>query len=184
VKVIMAESSRYRGYDVLAKRHTLSWDDTTRSVIDRRLQTLVTPRFLDATLWDVADALCRRIIPRLGPEAVPLVALLDAKLFESHGAGFRVSDMPYMREAWRAGLASLDDEARATHEGLGFAALAPSAQDAMLSAMQTGRMPRDRWPDVEPQTFFLDGNRLDPWEAVESAVGQRITASRPDRDGR
>lgn len=47
-------------------------------------------------------------------------------------------------EDFRAGLASLDAEARAAH-GEGFAALTPAAQDALLGAIERGEV-RTAWP--------------------------------------
>jgi hypothetical protein len=43
-----AMSERYPGYDVLAKRHSLSWNEQTRRVIGHRLALPREPRFLDA----------------------------------------------------------------------------------------------------------------------------------------
>ena len=58
----MAE--RYPGYDVLAKRHTPSWNEQTRRVIDQRLAMPREPRFFSrarmAALWRrSATASCR-----------------------------------------------------------------------------------------------------------------------------
>lgn len=142
---------RYPGYDVLGKWDTLSWNDRTREVIARRLGTPREPRFFTALEWEVADALCRRIMP--GGDALPLVALLDAKLLGDEGDGFREASMPYMAEAWRLGLAGFDAEATARH-GRGFAALGASEQDALLRAAQRGAFNGARWSGLDPRTFF------------------------------
>jgi len=213
----VTEPPRYPGYDVLAKRDTPSWDAVTRRVIDERLATPDTPRFLTKEEWEVADALCRRIVPQPGEaDAVSLVALLDAKLLGDHGGGFREADMPYMREAWRMALAALDREARAQNNGRGFAELSDEDQDALLSAMQQGKISGERWAGVDAKRFFerrilvdvpplyyghpkawneigfggpasprgyvrLDGNRPDPWEAIEASPGQQAKAERENR---
>jgi len=213
----VTEAPRYPGYDVLEKRNTPSWDAVTRRVIDERLATPDKPRFLTEEEWDVADALCRRIVPQHGEaDAVSLVGLLDAKLLGDHGAGFREADMPYMREAWRKALSALDGEARAQNNGRGFAELSDKEQDALLSAMQQGRISGERWAGVDAKSFFerrilvdvpplyyshpkawneigfggpasprgyvrLDGNRLDPWEAIEASPGQEVKAERENR---
>ena len=39
------QAGRYPGYDVLAKRHTPSWNEATRRVIDQRLGRPGEPRF-------------------------------------------------------------------------------------------------------------------------------------------
>jgi hypothetical protein len=151
----MSERSRYPGYDVLAKRETPSWDDPTRRAIDKRLHVPTAPRFLTAAEWAVADALCRRILPQgEESETVPLGALLDAKLFADHGDGFREADMPYMREAWRAGLAALDAEAKARHDGRSFAAISFEHQDSLVSMMQKGALAAAHWHAIEPKKFF------------------------------
>lgn len=151
----MAEPPRYPGYDVLAKRDTPSWNAQTRAVIDRRLATPDVPCFFNADEWAIADALCRRIVPQTGEDdAVSLVALLDAKLHANAGAGFRKADMPYMREAWRAGLAAIDEEAKWRYADLGFARLASRDQDALLAAMQAGEVSGQHWTDIDAKTFF------------------------------
>ena len=147
----MSEKPVYPGYDVLAKRDTPSWNDRTRAVIDARLATPRMPRFLMPTEWATADALCKRIVP--GEVEVPLVALLDAKLLADDGDGTRDDDMPYMREAWRIGLAALDADA-GKHHGQRFAALGGSAQDALIDAMRTATEPGGAWRSVSPSKFF------------------------------
>jgi hypothetical protein len=151
----MSERSRYPGYDVLAKRETPSWDEPTRRAIDKRLHVPSEARFLTAAERAVADALCRRILPQDGEgETVPLAALLDAKLFADHGDGFREADMPYMREAWRIGLAALDAEAKARHDGRGFAAISCDDQDSLLAMMQEGLFCAPHWCGLDAQKFF------------------------------
>jgi hypothetical protein len=141
----------YPGYDVLAKRDTPSWNGRTRAVVDARLATPRTPRFLTPVEWDAADALGRRSVP--GDTEVPLVALLDAKLLADDGDGVREETMPYMREAWRRALAALDREAGA-RGATAFAALEAGAQDAVLADMQAGRLSGDHWDGVDPAAFF------------------------------
>lgn len=57
-------ASRYPGYDVLRKRHTPSWDETTRRVVDARLAIRREPTFLDDAAWRTLDALCGRVVPQ------------------------------------------------------------------------------------------------------------------------
>ena len=203
----MTEPPRYPGYEVLAKRDTPSWNAKTREVIEQRLATPDAPRFFNAEEWAIADALCRRILPQTDEGApVSLVALLDAKLLVDHGDGFREASMPYMRDAWRRGLAAIDGEAKARHDDRGFAALTDREQDALLRSMQGGEVKGDRWSRLDAKAFFerrilvdvpalyyghpkawneigfggpasprgyvrLDGDRLDPWEAMEAEPG-------------
>ena len=151
----MTESSRYPGYDVLAKRDTPSWNAKTREVVEQRLATPNVPCFFSAEEWAIADALCRRILPQTDEgDIVSLVALLDAKLLADHGDGFREASMPYMRDAWRRGVAAIDGEAKARHGGRGFADLADGERDALLRAMLGGEVSGDRWSGLDAKAFF------------------------------
>lgn len=151
----MTEPPRYPGYDVLAKRDTPSWNEKTREVIQQRLATPDVPRFFSTEEWAIADALCRRILPQTNEkDAVSLVALLDAKLLADHGDGFREASMPYMREAWRQGLAAIDGEAKSQYGGRGFASLSDRERDTLLRSMQRGEVSGDRWSGLDAKTFF------------------------------
>jgi len=150
----MTEHPTYPGYDVLAKRHTLSWDAVTRRVIERRLAVSHEPRFFLAAEWAVADAVCRCILPQPADRPpVPLAALLDAKLLDDVGDGFREADMPYMREAWKQGISAIEAESQARY-GSGFAALSSSDQDALLGMMHRGELSDPAWEGLGAKDFF------------------------------
>ena len=73
---------RYPGYDVLAKRNTPSWNETTRRVIDQRLAMPRHPRFLTETEWHTLTAMCARIVPQ-APERPPVpLAARPMEVFE------------------------------------------------------------------------------------------------------
>jgi hypothetical protein len=147
---------RYPGYDVLAKRNSPSWNDQTRAVIDRRLA--IDPnrhRFLTDEEWRTMRALCDRIVPQTvaRPHYVPLAAMVDEKLFDNSGDGYRDAELPPLREAWRRGLAALDAEANSRH-GRRFHDLGPLEQDALLAAVQKGEVSDRAWRDLPPKSFF------------------------------
>ena len=147
-------SERYPGYDVLAKRHTPSWNEQTRRVIDQRLALPREPRFLAEAEWQTLEAVCARIVPQ--PKArppVPIAAMVDAKLLENRGDGYRDHRLPPLREAWQRGLRALDDEARRAH-GVGFHALDGGEQDALLRAAQDGRLADPSWERMDCAVFF------------------------------
>ena len=83
-----------------------------------------------------------------------MVALLDAKLLADDGDGTRDYDMPYMREAWRIGLAAIDADAGERHDGQHFAAIGDPAQDALIEAMRTVDGPSGAWRSLSPSKFF------------------------------
>lgn len=145
---------RYPGYDVLDKRDTLSWNEATRAVIDARLAITNTPAFLGANAWQTLIAVCDRTVPQPDTRAlVPLAAMLDRKLADDEREGYRVVSLPPLREAWRRGLAALDAESVAQH-GRRFHELPSMQQDALVHAMQDGKLARAEWGDMSPQEFF------------------------------
>lgn len=146
-------SGRFPGYDVLAKRQTPSWNETTRRVIDARLALPREPRFLAPEEFRTLDAICGRIVPQPADRPpVPLAALVDAKLYDDSGDGYRDHRLPPLREAWRRGLAGIEAEARRRHN-VGFAQLDEAEQDALLRAVQDGKIAGD-WRGMPPQVFF------------------------------
>jgi hypothetical protein len=147
-------SERYPGYDVLAKRHTPSWNEKTRRVIDERLALPREPRYLSQPEWLVLEAICDRIVPqpRTRPP-VPLAAMVDAKLFANRGDGYRDYRLPPLREAWQRGLHAIDAEARRRHS-VGFPLLDAAEQDALLRAVQEGALGDGDWDGMPPAIFF------------------------------
>lgn len=147
-------TSRYPGYDVLRKRDTPSWDEPTRKVIEERLATPSDPRFLDAVQWRALEALCACIVPQPADRPrVPLAGMIDMRLYANAGDGFRYARLPPLRDAWRIGLAALDEESKAHHE-LPFASLERTAQNTLLKQMQHGELASGAWQGMDPQLFF------------------------------
>ena len=147
-------NERYPGYDVLAKRRTPSWNEKTRQVIDERLALPREPRYLSQEEWLVLEAICDRIVPqpRTRPP-VPLAAMVDTKLFENRGDGYRDYRLPPLREAWRRGLQAIDAEARRRHN-VGFAAIDTAEQEALLRAVQKGALCASRCEGLPSAIFF------------------------------
>ena len=147
-------STRYPGYDVLAKRHTPSWNEKTRRVIDQRLAVPRSPRFLGLAEFQTLEAVCQRIVPQ--PQTrppVPTAAMVDAKLFENRGDGYRDHRLPPMTEAWRRGLQAIEAEALRRHRAR-FCELTADEQDALLTATQNGHLAGEEWAGMDCAIFF------------------------------
>ncbi|TRX73653.1 gluconate 2-dehydrogenase subunit 3 family protein [Pseudomonas mangiferae] len=147
---------RYPGYDVLHKRNGPSWNEPTRRAVDARLALPREPRFFDARQWALLNALCARILPQPADRPpVPLAAMVDAKVFERQGDGYRDTRLPHLQDAWTRGLAALDAEAEARHQQP-FVALSAGQQDALLTAMQQGMLHHPAWGGMPPALFFSE----------------------------
>jgi hypothetical protein len=146
-------SRRFPGYDVLAKRRSPSWNEKTRQVIDQRLALPREPRFLTAEEFRTLEAICDRVMPQpVDRPPIPLAAMVDAKLYENNSDGYRDHRLPPLREAWRRGLAGIEAEARRRHN-VGFEQLDAAEQDALLRAVQDGKIAGD-WGGMPPAVFF------------------------------
>jgi hypothetical protein len=143
-------------YDVLRKWDSPSFDDTTRTVIARRLHAVPARRFLTEAEWALLEAVVARLIPQsCRSEPVPITPWIDERLAENRGEGFRYEHMPPLREAWRLGLAALDAQARRRH-GAAFVSLPAEVQDVVLGAIQRGDTENELWAQVPARRFFAD----------------------------
>src|SRR4051794_23449495 len=105
-------SGRYPGYDVLTKRDTRSWNDKTREVIQARLCVPSGPAFFSIEEWQTLEALCDRVMPQPeGRPRVPLAAYVDRQLSAGKTKGYRFANMPQPGDAWKRGLAALEEVA-------------------------------------------------------------------------
>ena len=100
------------------------------------------------------EAICDRIVPQPPTRPpVPLAAMVDAKLFEDRGDGYRDHRLPPLREAWQRGLRAIDAEARRRHN-VGFHTLDAAEQDALLRAAQQGKIDDAAWDGMDRAIFF------------------------------
>jgi hypothetical protein len=147
-------TSRFPGYDVLAKRNTLSWNEPTRRAVDKRLAVHPGPRFFSETEWETLGAVCARIVPQPPDRPpVPLPAYVDAKMFENRIDGYRFAKLLPQGEAWKAALAALDAHARDS-DGAAFHARPAPEQDAMLRRMEAGELDGPLWRGMPSDLFF------------------------------
>ena len=149
-------ASPFGSYDVLDKVDSPSWNDQTRRVVRKRLREIPDRRFFDEREWAIAEAIAARIVPQPERAApVPIVPFIDETLQEKRGKGYRYADMPPAADAWRRGLAAIDDESRLSG-GRGFAELADDAKDALLGRVQRGDVASALWNGLPPRRFFTE----------------------------
>ncbi len=145
---------RYPGYDVLAKRHSPSWNDKTREVVDARLAVEARPQFFAEGEWRTLQAVCDCVLPQpKGRGRVPLEAYVDRQLSAGKTKGYRFADMPQPGEAWKRGLAALEEAAQRDY-GRAFANLTQGDQMAMLARMQDGSFQAASLHGMPAKTFW------------------------------
>jgi hypothetical protein len=148
-------SGRYRGYDVLDKWSSPSFDTLTRGVLRQRLHCLPERRFFTEDEWALVEAISARLAPRPeGGGQIPITPWIDADLHANRGQGFRAPDMPPLQLAWRLGLAGFAAEVEARW-GRPFQELSPQEQDTQLRRVQAGEIDKRLWR-VPAERFFDD----------------------------
>ena len=146
---------RFPGYDVLAKRDTLSWNEVTRRAIDRRLAVSRRPTFFSGEEFSTLEALCDRILPQPADrdDPVPLAAYVDDRIARGQIDGYRFNKLPPQDEAWKIGLVAVDQDARSRH-GAPFRDLSRADRDALLTEMQQGKLDGEHWQGMPSKLFF------------------------------
>lgn len=149
--------SRYPHYDVLSKWDSPDWDDQTRATVRQRLWHVPLIRFFDDSESRLLDAIAERIVPqpeRRGPARIPIVPWIDAKLFTDQRDGYRYEELPPQREAWRLGLAAVEQTSAALFDGKAFTDLPADAQDEVLRRIERGDPPGELWRSLPARCFF------------------------------
>ena len=131
-------AARFPGYDVLAQRRT--WDDETTGVVLARLGPPPPVRFFSEDELPCARALLDRLLAQDDDPKVPVLEMIDRRLLERDGDGYRYEDMPEDWDAWRRSVAGLDADSRARF-GRRFHELTQEQQMAQLEAVRTSDDP-------------------------------------------
>jgi len=149
-------SSRYPGYDALAKATSVDWDEQTWQAIQERLTQNPSARFFTPEEIRTLTAVVDRILPqpdRTAGERVPIVPWIDTKLFHDRRDGYRYEGMPPQRVAWRLAIEGIEQAARALHSRT-FAELSGELQEEVLRAIEAGNPPGAAWRELPATLFF------------------------------
>jgi hypothetical protein len=151
-------TTSYPSFNVLDKRDGPDWDAQTRDAIRRRLTEVPPIRFFSSAEATLLQAIVDRIVPQRDSDAasrIPIVPWIDEKLHHDRRDGYRYEDVPPQRDAWRAGLASIEETTRLLR-GCAFGMLTAVQQDEVLDRVARGDVPPQAWRVVPPRRFFRD----------------------------
>ena len=149
--------TRYPDYDVLDKWSSPDWDDQTHEVVRRRLEEVPEIRFFTDAEARTLAVVAERIVPqpdRDETEKIPIVPWIDEKLYKDERDGYRYEGLPPQREAWRDGLAGINETAQALFGGKMFVDLDPLSQDVVLTRAARGDAPGATWKRMPAARFF------------------------------
>lgn len=105
--------ARFPGFDSIGELRT--WDHVTAGVVLERLAPPPPLQFFGPDEEPTARALVDRLLAQDTDPRVPVIELIDRRLAERIGDGYRYDNMPDDPEAWHQSVAALDAEARARY---------------------------------------------------------------------
>jgi gluconate 2-dehydrogenase subunit 3-like protein len=168
------QRGRYPDFDVLAQaRH---WDQATREAVLARVQSPPPIRFFSSAEERTLRAFCDVAMAQDREPRVPVLEMVDAKLFEGRLDGFRFHDMPEDPETWRLVAVKLDQEAQARGGGDGgFAAAGGELQCQIVDAFSQGELDWGELPSKKAWSVVMRGVLSEfyshPWAWNEIGFG-------------
>jgi Gluconate 2-dehydrogenase subunit 3 len=139
---------RYPDYNVLDELG--HWDEVTRRVVLERVESVPEIRFFTRPEAATLGAFCDVVMAQDREPKIPVLNMIDAKLFAGQLDGFRFAGMPDDRQTWRAAARGLDAVAR-QHGCEDFATAAKEVQEKIIEAFHKGELRGEVWDDVDPK---------------------------------
>lgn len=129
----------YPGFSTMSqKRH---WEEATRELVTLRVEEKPQEiRFFTPEEAEILSAVIDRVLPqddRAEECTIPILPVLDERLFKNALNGFRYEDMPPDREAYRLGIRAIEDMALARFEQR-FVELSVHRQELLLKSLHDG----------------------------------------------
>jgi Gluconate 2-dehydrogenase subunit 3 len=138
---------RYPDYDVLGEVD--HWDPVTRRLVLDRVENVPPIRFFTESEATTLGAFCDLVLAQDDDPKIPVLNMVDAKLFAGELDGFRYEDMPDDRETWRRVALGLDAAAR-QYGGVDFVTAAQNVRERVVEAFADGKLQGEVWDDLPP----------------------------------
>jgi hypothetical protein len=149
---------RYPDYNVLDEADR--WDDVTRRLVFERVETTPPIRFFTHDEAATLGVFCDLVMAQDGEPKIPVLNMVDAKLFEGQLDGFRYADLPDDRETWRRLAVGLDAAAR-QHGVADFVGASQDVQMRVVDALAKGKLHGEIWDELAPDKT---------WKVVSRAI--------------
>jgi hypothetical protein len=139
---------RYPDYDVLDEVE--HWDARTRRIVLERVQSVPPLRFFTDSEARTLSAFCDVVLAQDSEPKIPVLKMVDAKLFAGKLDGFRYADMPDDRETWRLVARGLDAAAR-QHGAREFASASWELQCQVVDSFAQANLHGEVWDELNPK---------------------------------
>jgi hypothetical protein len=146
----------YAGYSTLAQKK--SWEEATRTVVTERVEKVPAIRFFSQQEAALLGAVIDRVMPqddRAEGRTIPILAVLDERLYKNALNGFRYEDMPPDQEAYKLAIKALEEMAQARF-GESFVDLTVHRQELILKSLHDGKPDPDNsvWRRMPVHRFW------------------------------
>jgi Gluconate 2-dehydrogenase subunit 3 len=138
---------RYPDFNVLDEAD--HWDEATRRVVLERLETIPPIRFFTAAEALTLGVFCDVVLAQDAEPKIPVLNMVDAKLFAGERDGFRYADLPDDPETWRRVAVGLDAAAR-QHGAVDFVNASEDVRERVVDAFAKGELHGEVWDDLPP----------------------------------
>ena len=138
---------RYPDYNVLDEADR--WDEVTRRLVLDRVEKVPPLRFFTAAEALTLDAFCDLVLAQDAEPRIPVLNMVDAKLFAGELDGFRYADMPDDRETWRRVARGLDAAAR-QHGAVDFVTASEDVRERVVEAFADAKLHGEVWDELPP----------------------------------
>jgi hypothetical protein len=142
---------RYPDYNVLDEAE--HWDEATRRVVLERIEQVPPIRFFTSGEARTLGAFCDVVMAQDREPKIPVLNIIDAKLFAGKLDGFRLDGMPDDRETWRRVAVGLDAAAR-QHRARDFAGASHDVQRNVIDALSNGKLHGEVWDELDPASAW------------------------------
>jgi hypothetical protein len=132
----------------------------TRSFVTDRVDKVPPIRFFTAAELVTLGRFCDLVLAQDREPKIPVLNMVDAKLFDGQLDGFQYADMPDDRETWRRVAVGLDAAAR-QHGAGDFAGASEEIQTRVIDALSEGSLHGEVWDELPPSKA---------WKVVTRAI--------------
>jgi Gluconate 2-dehydrogenase subunit 3 len=139
---------RYPDFNVLDEAD--HWDEATRRVVFDRVDNVPPIRYFTDPEARTLGAFCDLVLAQDSEPKIPVLQMVDAKLFEGKLDGFRYADMPDDRDTWRQVAVGLDAATR-QHGAKEFAAAPWEVQCQVIQSFSEGALHGEVWDELPPK---------------------------------
>jgi Gluconate 2-dehydrogenase subunit 3 len=146
----------YAGYSTMAQRK--NWEEATQKTVTERVEKTPQIRFFSHEEAALLRAVIDRVMPqddRAEERTIPILPVLDERLYKNSLNGFRYEDMPPDQEAYRLAIRALEEMAQ-TRFQQSFVDLTVHRQELILKSLHDGKPDPENavWQNMPVHRFW------------------------------